>query len=156
MAETTSTSNLRRRAISVAVFLCGVISLVAGVVALVYGLARSDEVSAAAFLVKAGPWQRQDAPDVTWQFTSIGAGTLTTDGGEHEYPFTWALVDGQLKVDTEWLYTLNDAYDFSLNQSTSKFTLKTAQGTVAFVPVSAASTEDSVLQPQNSTLFHQN
>ncbi len=111
------------RKVSFAVFFVGLLAGAAGAGFLAYRLTRPSTVSDAEFLVSVGTWQRTDVPSVIWQFTDLGHGLLTTNSGDNEYAFTWSLTDGQLKIDTAWLYTLNDAYAYSLDQSASTLTL---------------------------------
>ena len=49
--------------------------------------------------------------------------------------FIWAIEDGKLKVNTEWLYTLNDEFDYTLDQNGDILTLTRGDETFTFVPV---------------------
>ena len=58
---------------------------------------------------------------------------LENSDGENEYDFKWAFDDNKLKIDTDWLYTLNDEYEFSLDQETKTFTISNDDETITFV-----------------------
>ena len=62
---------------------------------------------------------------VIWKFTEIGKGTLTTNAHTNDYDFQWAIEDGKLKIRTNWLYELDDEYEYRLNQGDGILTLKT-------------------------------
>ncbi len=62
-------------------------------------------------------------PSVIWKFTEIGKGTLTTNGHINDYDFIWAIRDGKLAIETRWLYDLNNAYEYELNQKEGVLTL---------------------------------
>ena len=64
---------------------------------------------------------------VVWKFTEIGKGTLTTNGHKNDYNFQWALEDGKLTIQTEWLYEMNNEYDYTLNQEDGILTLKAGE-----------------------------
>lgn len=121
------------RKISIAVLVVGILALAGGAGFLVYKLTRTPGANDAEFLVEVGEWQREGEPSVVWDFTEIGKGTLSTNGGENEYDFAWAFEDGKLKIDTDWLYTLNDEYEFSLDQEARSFELKSEDETIKFV-----------------------
>jgi hypothetical protein len=61
---------------------------------------------------------------VIWQFTEISKGTLTTNNHTNDYNFIWAIEDGKLKIETDWLYTLNNEYEYELNQRDGTLVLK--------------------------------
>ena len=64
---------------------------------------------------------------VVWKFTEIGKGTLTTNGHKNDYNFAWALKDGKMTIRTEWLYEMDDEYDYTLNQEDGILTLKSGE-----------------------------
>ena len=116
--------------ISIAVLIAGLVTLAIGIVFLVITLTQSPKVQDAEYLISAGSWQREDNPGVIWDFTDVGKGTLTTDGHSHDYDFIWAIDDGNLKIETEWLYTLNDEYSYTINDG--KLVLNDS---IVFVPI---------------------
>lgn len=77
----------------------------------------------AEFLVTAGDWIREDQPSVIWNFTEVGKGKLTTDNHLNDYDFIWRLQDGKLLVETEWLYDLNDEFDYTVDQGENTLTI---------------------------------
>ena len=86
----------------------------------------------AEFLVSSGEWTREEEPSVIWDFTEVGKGKLTTDGGETKYDFIWAIDGGKLKIETSWLYDLDDEFDYNLDQGAKTLTLKNDQTEVVF------------------------
>lgn len=118
----------KKKVLYIGVFVIGVVMLIVGAVFLVLGLMRGAAVADGEYLVAAKNWtltdcENDDCDKVVWNFTEIGKGTLTTDGGEHNYDFKWAIEDGKLLIQTDWLYELNDEYNYSLNQGSSVLTL---------------------------------
>lgn len=136
----------------IVVMIIGLIVLVAGVVVLLMNVLAKPAMRDAEYLVEIGSWERKDEPSVVWDFTEIGKGSLTTDSHGNDYDFRWALEDGVLKIETEWLYTFNDDYNYALDQSTNVLTISTDAESWTFVPadddreklVEDASIEDMV------------
>ena len=116
----------------VAVFVVGLITLVVGTSLLIVKLVAAPAVADAEFLVSSGDWIREDEPTVIWDFTEVGKGTLTTDGGKTNYDFIWALEDGKLKIETSWLYDLDDEFEYTLDQGTKTLTIKSGEKEVVF------------------------
>lgn len=92
----------------------GLVTLIVGVVVLIVTLNRQPAVQDAEYLITVGSWQREDAPSVVWEFTEVGNGKLTTNAHQNDYDFIWALEGDQLKIETEWLYDLNDEYSYKI------------------------------------------
>lgn len=82
---------------------------------------------------KKGESTEKCLPSVVWKFTEIGKGTLTTNAHVNDYDFIWALEDGKLKIETKWLYDLNNEYDYSLDQRAGVLTLTDGDETFRFV-----------------------
>ena len=72
-------------------------------------------------------------PSVIWQFTEVGKGTLTTNNHINDYDFIWALEDGRLKIETKWLYDLENEYEYELNQADKTLILKDDDKEIVFV-----------------------
>ena len=72
------------------------------------------------------------ASRVVWKFTEIGKGTLTTNGHMNDYDFQWALEDGKMTIRTEWLYEMDNEYDYTLNQEDGILTLKAGESEYRF------------------------
>lgn len=117
----------KKKIFSISALAIGLITLVVGVVFLVLTLNKGPEIQDGEYLVAQESWQLADSDKVVWDFTEIGKGILTTNGHENDYDFKWAIEDGKLKIETDWLYTLNNDYDYTLNQSAGELVL-TADG----------------------------
>lgn len=105
----------RKQKISIIVFVIGLVALVAGIVFLVLRLSQQAALQDGEYLVSVGSFQREDEPGVIWDFTEIGKGKLTTNNHLNDYDFIWALEDGKIKIETAWLYDLNDEYEYRLS-----------------------------------------
>ena len=105
-------------------FVIGMVALVAGLSFLIYRLVVGPSAADAEFLINSGEWVEEDEPSVIWKFAEVGKGTLTTDGHQTNYDFIWALENGQLKIETNWLYTISDEFTYSLDQGGKTLTLK--------------------------------
>ena len=117
----------KKKIFSISALAIGLITLVVGVVILVLTLNKGPEIQDGEYLVAQESWKLADSDKVVWDFTEIGKGILTTNGHENDYDFKWAIEDGKLKIETDWLYTLNNDYDYTLNQSAGELVL-TADG----------------------------
>lgn len=133
---------------AIATLVVGLITLVVGVVFLVLHLTGAPAVQDAEYLVKIGSWAEADEPGVIWTFTEVGKGTLTTNNHENDYDFIWAIEDGRLLIETDWLYTLNDTYEYELNQGEQVLTLRdtdgesgSGSGDIKFRPAGSVDTE---------------
>lgn len=126
---------MNKKRISLIVLIIGLLTLIAGVVFLIVRLTAGPSVADGEYLVSVGEWKEQDEPSVIWNFTEIGKGTLTTNNHINDYDFVWALEDDKLKINTEWLYTLNNEFDYVLDQGSNILTLTSGDETSTFVPV---------------------
>lgn len=126
---------MNKKRISLIVLIIGLLTLIAGVVFLIVRLTAGPSVADGEYLVSVGEWKEQDEPSVIWNFKEIGKGTLTTNNHTNDYDFVWALEDGKLKINTEWLYTLNNEFDYALDQGSNILTLTSGDETFTFVPV---------------------
>lgn len=100
--------------ISLTVFVTGIITLIVGVVFLILDLTKGELLEDGEYLVSVDSWVREDEPSVVWKFTEIGKGELTTNDGLNTYDFIWAIDDDKIKIETDWLYTLNDEYEYRI------------------------------------------
>lgn len=154
---------MNKKRISIIIFIIGLAVLVAGVVFLIVKLTAAPSIADGEYLVSVGEWalegencaQLKCAGDtkclgpngepmvqcenggVIWSFTEIGKGTLTTNNHLNDYEFIWALEDGKLQVQTDWLYTLNNTYEYLLDQNSGTLTLTSGSETIKFVPASS-------------------
>ena len=126
---------MNKKRISLIVLIIGLLTLIAGVVFLIVRLTAGPSVADGEYLVSVGEWTEQGEPSIVWNFTEIGKGTLTTNNHTNDYDFVWALEDGKLKINTEWLYTLNNEFDYVLDQGSNILTLTSGDETFTFVPV---------------------
>ncbi len=123
----------KRKNISIAVLAIGLITLVVGVVFLVINLITATRGADGEYLVSAGEWTLEDESGVVWKFTEIGKGTLTTNNHTNDYDFIWALEDGKMRIETDWLYDIENEYEYSLDQNSGVLTLKDGDKTYKFV-----------------------
>lgn len=137
-----------KRIVGVTFFVLGILTLTFGVTFLILDLLKKPIIRDGDFLVDIGTWQLKDSPEVVWNFTEIGKGTLTTNAHLNDYDFRWRMDDDVLKIETDWLYTLNDDYTFELNQDEKILTLTSEEETYTFVPV--VQTEDEESEAENT------
>ncbi len=123
----------KNRAVSLAVLIVGLIMLAVGVVFLVLGIKKASLLADGDFLVSVGEWRLAESETcaenecedtVIWTFLEIGKGTLTTNGHKNDYDFKWAIRDGKLVIETDWLYELDNEYEYMLDQETRELILK--------------------------------
>ena len=123
----------KNKAVSLVALIIGLIMLVVGVVFLVLGIKRASLLADGDFLVSAGEWKLAESETcaedeckdaVIWTFSEIGKGTLTTNGRKNDYDFKWAIRDGRLVIETDWLYELDNEYEYMLDQGTRGLILK--------------------------------
>ena len=126
---------MNKKRVSIIALIIGLITLVGGVVFLIIRLTAGPSVADAEYLVSVGKWTENDAPSVEWNFTEIGKGTLTTNNHTNDYNFIWAIEDGKLKIETEWLYALDNEYEYTLDQNAKTLTLKDSNEEIKFVPL---------------------
>lgn len=124
-----------KKTVSFVVLLCGIMVCVAGLVFLLVNLFTGPGLRDAEYLVEVGQWVREDEPSVIWQFTEIGKGSLTTNAHTNDYDFIWAIDGESFNVETYWLYTLNDSYNYSVSQTDKTFTLTSENKEIKFVPL---------------------
>ena len=105
----------KRRVLPVITFLIGLVVLATGVVFLAVKLVQRSSASDAERLVEIGTFVKDGEDGVIWQFTEVGKGTLTTNNHTNDYDFIWAIEDGKLKIETAWLYDLNDEYAYKID-----------------------------------------
>ena len=106
--------------------------LVVGVVMLVLNIIGASRAADGDYLVKAGDWTLEGEDGVIWDFTEIGKGKLTTNDHKNDYDFIWAIEDGKLMIETDWLYRLDNTYEYSLDQGAGVLTLTADDATYKF------------------------
>lgn len=132
----------KKKIISIIVLIVGIITLAVGVVMLILRLTSAPATVDADYLVQVGSWEEEGAPGVIWTFTEVGHGTLTTNNHQNDYDFAWMLEDGKLRIQTDWLYMLDDEFEYSLDQGDKLLTLSTDDSSdIHFRPASSVNTE---------------
>ena len=137
-----------KKIVSIIVLILGIITLIAGLVVLIIKITKGATISDAEYLVSAKEWRLEtddncgddsDAENcesgVIWKFTEIGKGTLTTNNHTNDYDFIWALDGDTLKINTDWLYTINDEYTYKLDKGAGKLTVETEDEKATFVRI---------------------
>ena len=107
----------KKLVLAIVTLVVGIAMLISGIVMLVITLNRGSVLHDAETLVATGNWQREDELGVVWNFTEIGKGSLTTNAHTDDYDFIWAIEGDKLKIETEWLYTLNDEFDYKIDNN---------------------------------------
>lgn len=121
-----------KKKLPLVIFIIGLLALIGGLSFLIFRLVSGPAKADAEFLINAGEWKREGENSVVWNFTEAGKGKLTTDNHLTDYDFIWAIEDGRLKIETSWLYDLNDAFEYSLDQGNKTLTLKNGSEEVKF------------------------
>ena len=129
----TKTNSPKKKYISISVLVIGLIVLVVGVVFLVLNLMNAAKSDDGDFLTKVENWSLEGEEGVIWDFTEIGKGTLTTNNHKNDYDFIWALEDGKLLIETDWLYNLENEYEYTLDQGNGVLTLTADDKTYKFI-----------------------
>lgn len=114
---------MKKQRTSFIIFIIGLIAFIAAGIIFAVKLFTAPAVPDAEYLVNTGVWTEEGAPAVVWQFTEIGKGTLTTNNHTNDYDFIWALDGDTLKIETAWLYDLENEYKYQLDQSAKTLTL---------------------------------
>ena len=122
----------KKKIISIGVLIVGLIMLIVGVAFLVLNLMKMNQAADGDYLVSAGDWVLEGEEGVIWDFTEVGKGKLTTNGHLNDYDFSWAIEDGKLLIETDWLYTLENEYEYSLDQGAGVLTLTADDATYKF------------------------
>ena len=132
-----------KKRIPLIVFIIGIITLLAGVGFLLFKLLKQPDSRDAEYLVEIGEWVENDADSVIWTFTEVGKGSLTTNNHLNDYDFIWSIEGETLKIETKWLYDLNDEYTYSLDRGAKTLTLTKGDESIIF----SAKAEEPVEEP---------
>ncbi len=138
----------KKKLISLIVFIIGLIALISGIIFLILNLNQGPSLADGEYLVSAEEWVLDEGtncieegadmeeanclPSVIWDFTEIGKGTLTTNNHVNDYDFIWALEDGKLLIETDWLYKLENEYEYAIDQNNGTLTLTRGDETLVF------------------------
>lgn len=123
----------KKKIISFSVLILGITVLVVGVVFLVLNIMKANKAADGDYLVTAGNWTLDGQEGVIWDFTEIGKGKLTTNNHINDYDFIWSLEDNKLKIETDWLYNLNNEYEYTLDQGAKTLTLTSGEDVYRFM-----------------------
>ncbi|MBR5647439.1 hypothetical protein IKW73_00640 [Candidatus Saccharibacteria bacterium] len=123
---------MNKKKLSLIVFIIGIIILIAGAVTLILSFVLKPDMRDGEFLVEVGKWVKDDEEGVIWEFTEIGKGKLTTNNHVNDYDFIWALEEDTLKIETNWLYTLDNEYTYTIDQGAKTLTLTSGEDTYTF------------------------
>jgi len=131
----------KKRRLPLIVLIIGTLTLIGGGTFFAPKFIMKSATRDADFLVEIGEWSREGAEGVIWNFTEIGKGTLTTNDHMNDYEFLWAIDDDKLKIETKWLYDLNDEYTYKIQQNNKTLTLSSDDGDITFRAVEREETE---------------
>ncbi len=123
---------MNKKKFSLIVFIIGLFALVGGATALILSFVLKPNMRDAEYLVEIGQWTENDAEGVIWNFTEIGKGKLTTNNHINDYDFIWAIDGDTLKIETKWLYDLNDEYTYKIDQGEKTLTLTSGEESFTF------------------------
>ena len=150
----------RQKTVAIIVFVIGLALLATGVTFLILKLTAEPKISDAEYLISVGKWRLEDgtncadktesdeptdeqaeaeqgeancSPSVVWNFTEAGKGTLTTNNHIIDYDFIWTIVGENLKIETSWLYTLNDEFSYKIDRESNTLTLRKDEESFTFV-----------------------
>ncbi len=121
-----------KKRLSLIIFIVGLVTLASGGAFLLFNMFKKPDTRDAEYLIEVGTWVEQDAESVIWQFTEIGKGSLTTNNHLNDYNFIWAIDGDKLKIETDWLYKLENEYTYELNQKSNTLTLTSEGQTIVF------------------------
>ena len=130
----------KQQLISIITFVVGLVMFAVGLIFLFVRFSEEATLADGEYLVTVGSFQREDEPSVIWQFTEIGKGKLTTNNHQNDYDFIWALEDGKMKIETDWLYVLNNEYDYRLEEGGLVLTSEES-GEIKFRPGGSVNSE---------------
>lgn len=130
----------RKKLISIIIFIIGLITLIVGVVFLVLRLTSGPKIQDGEYLVETGRFERENEPGVIWEFTEVGKGKLTTNNHLNDYDFIWALEGDTLKIETSWLYELNDEYKYRISDG-NLILIQDDSTEIKFVPAGSIDAE---------------
>ena len=110
---------MKKKRLSIIIFIVGLVALLGG----------------AGYLINAGEWVAEDGESVIWDFTEVGKGLLTTNNHVNDYDFLWSMEGNTLKIETKWLYDLEDEYTYSIDRGAKTLTLTSGEKTITFKAV---------------------
>lgn len=126
----------KKKILSIIVFIIGLITLIVGVGFLVSKLIQTSAAQDEERLISVGSWVREDEPSVIWNFAEEGKGKLTTNDNQNSYDFIWKIENEKLKIETSWLYPIDNEYTYRIEQGNLVLLENENDNeTIKFVPV---------------------
>ena len=129
---------MKKKRLPIIIFIVGLVALLGGAGYLIFKIVKQPDLRDAEYLVNAGDWVKEDIEGVIWGFTEVGKGTLTTNNHVNDYDFLWSMDGSTLKIETKWLYDLEDEYTYSINRGAKTLTLTSGEKTITFKAVEKA------------------
>ncbi|MBR3319727.1 hypothetical protein IKG20_00230 [Candidatus Saccharibacteria bacterium] len=136
-------SKKAKLAIIISAIVLGVIAIALVLILIVFKKTEPEVVLTDLDILTAHAWEKEGAETVIWTLNRDGTGEITTNKSNY-YDMKWTIEQGEetqtLKVDTAWLYELNDSFSFSLDREADSFTVKNLADETesVFVPLGTA------------------
>lgn len=120
-------SKKAKLAIIISSIVLGVAAAATALILFVFKTPKPEVVLTDRDILISHAWEKEGAPTVIWTFRADGTGELTTNKSNY-YDMKWSFEqEGEqqvLKIDTAWLYELNDSFVFSLDRENNSFSVK--------------------------------
>ena len=123
---------MKKKRLPLIIFIIGLVALLGGAGYLIFKIIKQPDLRDAEYLVDAGEWVKEDAEGVIWDFTEIGKGSLTTNNHINDYDFLWSMEGDKIKIETKWLYDLEDEYTYSIDRGSKSLTLTAGEKSTTF------------------------
>ncbi|MBO7664672.1 hypothetical protein J6S46_02345 [Candidatus Saccharibacteria bacterium] len=134
---------MKKKRLPLIIFIIGLVALLGGAGYLIFKIIKQPDLRDAEYLVDAGEWVEEGADGVIWDFTEIGKGSLTTNNHINDYDFLWSMEGDKIKIETKWLYDLEDEYTYSIDRGSKSLTLTAGEKSTTFkINENAAKTEE--------------
>lgn len=141
----------KKKRFSIITFIVGLVVLVGGAGFLIFSILKKPDMRDADFLVENHTWVENDTSGVIWNFTEIGKGNLTTNNHKNDYDFIWAIEGDKLKIETDWLYDLENEYTYKINQDEKTLELTDENGkTYNFTALTEETKEEPPITEENA------
>ena len=123
---------MKKKRLPLIIFIIGLVALLGGAGYLIFKIIKQPDLRDAEYLVDAGEWVKEGAEGVIWDFTEIGKGSLTTNNHINDYDFLWSMEGDKIKIETKWLYDLEDEYTYSIYRGSKSLTLTAGEKSTTF------------------------
>ncbi len=137
-----------KKKIAIIIFaIFGTLAIAFGVFLIISAIQGEDpysKMAEAEVLIDVKKWQKEDEPTVIWEFGE-GTGKVTTNKIEY-FDMEWGMKDGVLSIKTDWLATLKDEFDITVDKSAPSFTVVSRSDgkESTFVPYEEEETEEEL------------